>query len=167
MSIKYLDSLKTHNDKDLFLIINDSYNYYINNADINDSIRQDDSKKKAFSTLLRFYRSINSNKKIDEETFNQPIKELLKNKETSINQLIDKINQIVSKQLQRHKFVEQSPTPLLKLVPSPTAYMDDLLCNIKSFSSLSWRLNIAISNNYSNRVNFIYVGSYTRDCAFY
>ena len=73
MSIKCLESLKPQQDKNLQLLINDSFNYYAFNSSIPEYIQEDASNIKSFSSLIRFYRSINSNKKIDEETFSNPL----------------------------------------------------------------------------------------------
>jgi hypothetical protein len=156
MHIKYIEGLKNIDDNDIEYLINSSFNYYVSNETISDDIKQNDNKKKNFSSLVRFYRSFNSNKKHEEEHLAQSLKELFKNKTAIISSLMDKINKINQHQTKRIKFGESTIDHKHTLVSHPSTYVGGLASNIKRFQSLTWRVNITISNNASNRVYTFY-----------
>ena len=155
MSLKHIEILKNFQDNDISFILNESFKYYISKSEIDSSIRADESHKKLFSTLIRFYRSINTNKKIEEETFNQQIKDILKGKESSMKILNDIITYITSKQTQRLKYNDITRYTIKSFITNKTNYVNDFVSNIKNFRSISWKLNINISSIYSNRVVII------------
>lgn len=158
MNFKLLDLLKSSNytTEELQQIINSSYRYFYKNSftDIQE-LKRDQAKQKIFSNLIRFYRSINSNKKIEEGLVLSNLKENIKNT-TLIESLNEKVNEIISIQTTRFNysdtfsssrhFIRQSDINIKSKNES------DLLTAIKSFKNLSYKLNVTVLNKDSNRV---------------
>lgn len=161
MLFKYLEILKQSEDNDLKELLEQSFQYFSSNRSnkISDKITNSKSLSAGFSSLVRFYRSLNANKKIDDDQINQLVKELFKGKTSDLNSiLINQINNIISVQNKRINFTE------IKLGLSKNRQISDdnsnenlakrefLINNILEFKSFSWKIKIAISNNISNRV---------------
>lgn len=157
MLVKYLESLKNSSDEDLVILANSAFHFYINNhkESLNSIISSDLEKKKAFSTLVRFFRSINSNKKLDEEVISSNLKETLKGKNALITNLTEKILEIASIQMKRINYADKSPQSLYNISLKKSSYVDSVLDSIKTLQNFSWRINVTISNIYSNRVSSI------------
>ena len=152
MSLKFLEILKNLQDKDILFLLNESFNFYTTKSDIHNLIKNDENNRRVFSSLIRFYRSIYSNKKLEEETFNLQLKEILKGKELSLKALNDQIALTISKQNQKIKFNNINIFSNQTLVINRTEYLNGIISNIKNLRSLSWKLNINVSNINSNRV---------------
>jgi hypothetical protein len=171
MHLKFLEQLKPFNIEDSALqnLILSAYNY---NSFKSDSLLQNIQEKKAFSLLVRFFRSLNSNKKIDEESLILCLKDVFKNKQVSMSTIQDKINQIVAIQTTRVYFGNKIHNELNQLTERRLNYFnvkDDLTsisCNTCGFynpvdflsnnfhilTNFYFKLNIGISNKNSNRV---------------
>jgi hypothetical protein len=162
MMVKHLDILKTSSidDNDLASLIRNSFGYYVNNSIKTldkETIHQDENKLKIFSNLVRYFRNVNSNKKFDEEAFNSFLKEILKDKPKSITILTEKVNEVISVQQKRINFTDKLNHKKLNfLVDSgklSTSGLNDLLNDkITDIKNFSFRVNVTISNNFSNRV---------------
>jgi hypothetical protein len=156
MQLKHIESLKSLDDNDLQDIIDSSFSYYMGTASIPNKIREDSNKGKVFSGLIRFYRSFNSNKKFEEEQVLQSLKELLKGKTSVVTSLWEKINNIHMMQIKRIKFGECGIVNIKQPLNLKMSYLDSVIENIKKFANLTWRINICISNNLSNRVSGLF-----------
>lgn len=162
MLFKYLEILKSIEEKDLKDLLETSFNYFTSNKTnkINDNIIESKALKACFSGLVRFYRCVNANKKIEDDQINQSIKEIFKGKNTELNEvLLNQINRILSVQNKRINFTEINLEAIRKRKNSDNDDSSDylakkafLLNNIFEFKSFSWKININISNNVSNRV---------------
>jgi hypothetical protein len=159
MQFKYLENLKSLDEKDAEILINNSFNYFTTGTQIPEEIKQSSDNKIHFSNLVRFYRSINLNKRLDEEHTLQALKEILKSKANIIPKFYEKINQVYVRYDKKIKFGEFNSSILQReqIVNKdlPSLYYNNLISNIKKFNNLNWRINICISNNISNRVTII------------
>jgi len=155
MNTKVLENLKHLNleENDLILAINNSFELYINNSQqkIDENIKTNVNLQKGFSCLIRFFRCINSNKKFEEETLVNSIKEILKDKTKSITILIQKVKEIISVQSTRINFTD-------RLIKRKLNYLSNAKFNkvegnyIHLLTNFSFKISVSISNNYSNRL---------------
>ena len=111
MNLRVLENLKYLNleENELLSTVNSSYEFYINNSQsqIDENIIKNVKLQKAFSCLIRFFRSINSNKKIEEDVFLFSLKEVLKDKTKSISSITQKVKEIISIQTTRISFTDK------------------------------------------------------------
>jgi hypothetical protein len=162
MNLKFLEQLKAYTieDSELQNLILSAYNYNSVKSDNLLQNLQEENQKKVFSILVRFFRSLNSNKKIDEESLNLCLKDVFKNKQNSISSIHDKINEIVSIQSTRISFSTNKNERRLNYfnvkqdcnfynLSDPTEFISDNFHNLTNFY---FKLNIGISNKHSNRV---------------
>jgi len=163
MLFKYLEILKSIEEKDLKELLESSFNHFTSNRTnkINENIIESKVLKAGFSGLVRFFRCINANKKLEEDQINQLAKEIFKGKNAELNSiLINQINSILSIQNKRINFTEVNLEALKNIKNSDNdssnnyiaAKRQFLLNNIFEFKSFSWKIDINISNNISNRV---------------
>jgi len=96
--------------------------------------------------LYRFFRSANYLKKNEEEA----IKEVFKNKNDIINSLMDKINKIYDVQSKRILFSDYCNKPFT--VNFERCQYLDIISNVMQLKHFSYKINVIISNNNSNRV---------------
>jgi hypothetical protein len=150
MQLKHLECLKALNDNDIQYIIDSSFSYHTKNLSMPADVISNIGKGKCFSSLVRFYRSLNSNKKIEEEQAQQALRELIKNKDI-VTSLWEKINSLQIKQLKRFKFGEIAPSKTV-LICGTQCYLDNIISNVKRFCNITWRINICITNHITNRV---------------
>jgi len=161
MLFKYLETLKQLEEKDLKELIEESFQHFSSDRTnkINDKFIESKTLKAGFSGLIRFYRCINANKKFEEDQINQLVKEIFKGKNTELNNLlINQINSIINIQNKRINFSEINLEAIKNRKnrdDNSNEYLakrDFLINNIFEFKSFSWKININISNNVSNRV---------------
>jgi len=161
MLFKYLDILKQIEENDLKDLLESTFEYFSSakSKKIESNIMLSKNLKAGFSSLIRFYRSINSNKKIEEEQIIQIIKEIFKGKNIDLNSvLLNQINLIQNIQNKRVNFSQINLSERITGNKIDTesyenlAKREFLLNNILEFKSFSWKININISNNISNRI---------------
>jgi hypothetical protein len=161
MLFKHLEILKSLEETDLKNLLDTSFKYYSSQKKINidENILNSKNLQGGFSGLIRFYRSINSNKKIEDNQLNQIIKELFNGKSPDlINLLLSHINTILGIQKKSINFVEINLNEkTYNNEENSNEYIakrEFLLNNILEFKNFSWRINISISNNNFNRILF-------------
>lgn len=155
MFFKCLDNLKSYADEELVQLSLIAFNFFKNKTISKDKITDNINSQIALSTLIRFFRSVNINKRIDEDTINSNLKDYLKNKPETIKQIYLKIKEIFSLQTQKINFSEKQFDNLNHFIYTNNKknYIDNLLEeNLKELTNFSWRINVTISNNVSNRV---------------
>ena len=167
MNFKLLEPLKSTNysNDEILQLINSAFNYYCKQTLVrSDELEKDETKQKIFSNLVRFFRSINTNIKIEEGFLSSNLKELFKTHSTNlIESLNEKVNEIISIQTIRinfseyklgkdpcRHFIKQSNMNLLN--NNKYSVNSNLITAIKSFRNLGYRINVTVSNKDSNRV---------------
>lgn len=162
MLFKYLDYLKQIDEKDLKDLLDNAFTFFASNKNqkIDDKIMQSNMLKTAFSCLVRFYRSINIYKKVEEEQISFHMKEIFKGKSAELlTTMQNQINTVVNIYNKRINFSE------INLSDNKLHYNKDeeldsdyyakrnfLLNNIFELRNFSWKINIKISNSITNRV---------------
>jgi len=165
MNFKLLEPLKTSNysNDEILQLINSAFNYYCKHSlVISEELKNDETKQKIFSNLVRFFRSINTNIKIEEGFLSLNLKELFKTHSNLIESLNEKVSEIIAIQTIRinfseyklgkdacRNFIKQSNMNLLNINDSLNL---NLITAIKSYRNLSYRINVTVSNKDSNRV---------------
>ena len=116
--IKYLNPISKFaiDDNTTSQIIIQAYDYY-KDKNVNKQIGESKEYSQVFSCFVRFFNSINSTKPIDDEHFQNSLKnEILKGKNESIKILNEKIKDILQIQSKRVLFSESEPINSLKNV---------------------------------------------------
>ena len=151
MNLKYLDSLKSSNysNEELIELINTSHIYFLKNTlTISDRLKEDGNKQIIFSSLVRFFRSINANKKIEEGAL---LKETFKNSSNIIIELLnEKVNEIITTQSIRINYSDNIKR--YSHVNNSGSHSISVLAALKSYKSMSFKVNVIVSNKESNRV---------------
>lgn len=112
---------------------------------------------RSISSVYQFFRSLNTNKKFDEDS----LKDLLKSKPNLVAKIIEKINEISLIQQKKLIFNENSERSM-SLQSKTKHFMQFCTDNIHKIKNFEWKINITISNNNQLRVivysiNFIQV----------
>lgn len=165
MNLKMLDNLKNFQfeEKEYIDLINSSFKFYVNhsNCKVEEEIKVNESKQKVFSFLLRFFRSLNSNKKFEEETFQHTLKDNLKDKPKAIALISEKVKEIYSVQSNRISFADKMTkrnfnylnfTNFNNANSNAEVFVSNLESNIHRLKNFAFKLLVTISNNNSNRV---------------
>ena len=103
MLLKYLDYLKQLDENEIEELLNYSFKYFSSNQSIQLENKYFINKnlKIGLSYLIRFYRSINTNKKIEDEQINNYLKDIFKGKNSQFHKIlfenINLINNIQNK----------------------------------------------------------------------
>jgi len=147
---KYLEPIKTFNldDDTANNILDNSYLYYRDNI-LNYQLKENKNFAMAFSSFLRFLKSINSSKKIDEEFFQNYLKnEALKGKPKTISKLNDLINEI--KLIQSSRILFNSNNNIgFNQIPLKEKNFGK---NYKYVSNFDFKIDVNISSNFNNRM---------------
>jgi hypothetical protein len=164
MNFKLLELLKSSNysNEEILQLINSAYFYYYKQSITqSQELRKDENKQMIFSNLVRFFRSINTNNKIEEGLLLSNLKDIFKTQSYFlIESLNEKVNEIISIQTKRinysdnklskdvcRYFIRQSNINLISNKDSL-----NIITAIKSYRNLSYRINVTVSNKDSNRV---------------
>ena len=149
--IKYLNPISKFaiDDNTTSQIIIQAYDYYKDKS-VNKQIGQSKEYSQVFSCFVRFFNSINSTKPIDDEHFQNTLKnEILKGKNESIKILNEKIKDILQIQSKRVLFSESEPINSLKNVPLKE---NNKGSNISKIVNFDFKIDVPISSHYSNRL---------------
>lgn len=163
MNLKVLENVKNLNveENDLVELISNSYNFYLNysNIKLSENLKNDLIKQKVFSNFVRFFRSLNSNKKFEDEVFQNFLKEGFKGKTKFISTLSDKVQEIIAVQTNRIYFSDRGNLNYLSSGNADNEnskpfsdLMNNLSNNYHLIKNLSFKILVTISNNISNRV---------------
>jgi len=178
MNSKLIESLKNIEieDSDLCSIVESAFKFIYFNSNIKNlsSIISNNSNnlnsQKAFSILTRIFKNFNTNKKLEEENLNNSLKEFLKGKNNSVNLIMTKIKEISSIQMKRNNFSDNLSTRHLNyfIVNKKEKFNNESLGldrldinnnllgfisrNLYPLTNFSFKINIIISNDSSNRV---------------
>jgi len=150
---KILDGINSLEDKILYDHIQLSYKIYKSeskNKKQNKKNQNQISEKydiSILSSLVRFYRYINNSMYIDSET----LKEILKSKSLSYNQISENLNEILSIQNKRI-YISNSLVSQSKNEEKSFSYIKYNPNSIKSIYDIKWRINLIISNSDMNKV---------------
>ena len=149
--IKYLNPISKFaiDDNTTSQIIIQAYDYYKDKS-VNKQIGQSKEYSQVFSCFVRFFNSINSTKPIDDEHFQNILKnEILKGKNESIKILNEKIKEIFQIQSKRVLFSESEPINSFKNVPLKE---NNKGSNISKIVNFDFKIDVPISSHYSNRL---------------
>lgn len=147
---KYLEPIRHLNidDPTSQLLVAKAYQYYSTHSSESYSAIPDANSAKAFSAFVRYFKCINSNKKIDEDLLQNYLKnEVLKGKPQTISLINTCIAEIISIQRTRILFSETIP-PVLPSINIPNSKGK----NIRFIKSFDYRIDAIISSNYCNRL---------------
>ena len=148
---KYLEPLKKtdFNDASTVELISKAYEYYQFRVipDLNENQKQN---AQYFSCFIRFFKCINSSRKIDEEFLQNYFKnEIFKGKPRSIEILNSYIEEIKSIQKTRLLFSSDEIQSSLQAISNKSNSKGP---NIKEIINYEYKLDVVISNNYSNKM---------------
>ena len=148
---KYLEPLKKTdlNDASTVELISKAYEYYQFRIvpDLNENQKQNDQY---FSCFVRFFKCINSSRKIDEEFLQNYFKnEIFKGKPRSIEILNSYIEEIKSIQKTRLLFSSDEIQSSLQAICNKSNSKGP---NIKEVINCEYKVDVVISNDYSNKM---------------
>ena len=149
--LKYLNPITRYSidDNTTTQIIEQAF-YYYKEKIINKQFSQSKEYSQVLSCFVRFFNSVSSTKPIDDEHFQNTLKnELLKGKNESIKILNEKIKEILQIQSKRVLFSEPEPVNSLKNVPLKENNKGSNICKIVNFDFI---IDVPISSHYSNRI---------------
>jgi hypothetical protein len=147
---KYLEPIKTFglDDETTNNILDNSYIYYKDNM-LNYQLKENKNFAMAFSCFLRFLRSINSSRKIDEELFQNYLRnEVLKGKPKTIAKLNNLINEIKLIQSSRILFNSNNYIGFNEIVLKEKSFGK----NYRYVNNFDFKIDVNISSNYNNRM---------------
>ena len=149
--LKYLEPLKQFKltEDQTTQAITKAYDFYQNRS--GEKFTDEDQQIAVpISCLVRFFKCINSGKKIDEEFLQNYFKnDVFKQKPNSINYLNQCINSIKKIQSTRLLFSDLEVSRPLKSVPMRARTQGR---NIKKVINIDFKIDVIISNDYSNRL---------------
>ena len=151
MLFKHLSFIKQFEEKNLKDLLENSFEFYLNKeTEIKSEFLEDEKSKCGFSNLVRFFRGINSTKKPTEEQITSNLKEIFKGKSADLaNIMMDLINKIIQLQSKNLNFSE---IKLTEKQDFEVKKRDFILSSFSNFVNFDWRVNIKVSNNFSNRI---------------
>lgn len=147
---KYLEPIHHLNidDSTAQLLVAKAYQYYSTHSCESYAAIPDAHSAKAFSAFVRFFKCMNSNKKIDEDLFQNYLKnEALKGKPQTISLINTCIGEIFSIQRTRIIFSE-TISPSFPSINIPNSKGK----NARFIKSFDYRIDAIISSNYCNRL---------------
>ena len=147
---KYLEPIKTFNldDETAYNILDNSYLFYKDNI-LNYQLKENKNFAMAFSAFLRFLKSVNSSKKIDEEFFQNYLKnEALKGKPKTISKLNELINEIKLIQSSRILFNSNNYIGFSQIPLKEKSFGK----NYKYVNNFDFKIDVNISSNFNNRM---------------
>ena len=148
---KYLEPLKKANfdDTSTVALITKAYEYYQFRV-IPDLNEQQKDNAQYFSCFVRFFKCINSSRKIDEEFLQNYFKnEVFKGKPQSIATLNAYIEEIKAIQKTRLMFNSEDGQNSLQAISNKNNSKGP---NIKEIINCEYKIDVVISNDYSNKM---------------
>lgn len=150
--LKYLDPVKQLNldDNKTSSLCTKAYTFYQNRSGSIFSSEQTEQENIIISAFFRFFKSINSSKKLDEEYITTYLKtDLLKGKANSLGLIQNYIKEILGIQSTRILFGVTEISDSLKNVPMKNRSRGP---NIKKIINFEYKIEVMVSSDYSNRV---------------
>ena len=140
--------LKLQKEEELNDYLDISYSIFMNEVSskqVNKVIKKFDSN--TLSNLIRFYRLVNINSKIDEDS----LKDLFKGKSSSLENIKDKIKEILLIQSTRINFSDYDNNQFIKATDSNKS-IKKTDSSIKILTDFKWKVNLIISNSELNKI---------------
>lgn len=149
---KYLEPIKQFNvdEKTTNALCNKAFAFYQTRSSSVFSPEQTEQDNIIISSFIRFFKCINSSKKIDEEFFQNYLKnEVFKGKPSTIEHVFKYVKEILNVQANRLLFEVTDLSDSLKHVPMKQFAKGR---NIRKIVNFEYKIEVVVSNTFSNRV---------------